>query len=104
MDTLWAEERSDGAWERAWQEREVAVSHSLTEAEHALVREGVQIGRALAAAGLAFDASTFVAMRVLEASVEENLDPVHALRSSALRDLIERSAEVTTRILTVAGS
>ena len=104
MDTLWAEERSDGARERARQERDVAVSYSLTAAEHALVREGVQLGRALAAAGLPFDASTFVAMRVLEATVEESLDPVHALRSSALRDLIERSADITTSILRVTAS
>ena len=103
MDTLWAEERSDAARERARQERAVATSYALTEAEHALVREGVQVGRALAAVGLAFDASTFVTMRVLETSVEGNLDPMHALRSSHVRDLIARSAELTTSILTATG-
>jgi hypothetical protein len=95
----WVERRSDAARLRVKQEREVAVSHSLAAAEHALVAEGVHVGRALAAAGLAFDALTFAAMRVLETSAEHDVDPAEALRSSPLVELIERSAERTTSIL-----
>jgi hypothetical protein len=101
MDGSWVEAYRQRAGERARQEREVAVSHALSAAEYALVREGVHVGRALAAAGLEFDPSTFVTMRVLETSVEEGVDPQEALRSVALRDLIARSAERCTSLLSV---
>ena len=80
---------------RARQEREVAVSHALTKAEFALAEEGAEVGAALASAGLEFDATTFVALRVLETSAAEDMDPVEVLRSSKLRDLIERSVALT---------
>ena len=80
-------------------ERESDISESLIDAEHALVWEGVHVGRALAAAGLPFDPTTFAAMRVLETSVEEDIDSFQTLRSAEIRDLIERSAELTTSIL-----
>jgi hypothetical protein len=86
-------------WERVRQERDVQVAHRLTTAEYALAQEGAQIGRALAEAGLGFDAHTFVAIRILESTVEEGLDLAHALRSTVLRGLIERSTELTTGIL-----
>ena len=90
----------DGSWvEEHDREREDDIADSLIDAEHALVWEGVHVGRALAAAGLAFDPATFAAMRILETSVEESLDSSHALRSTELRDLIARSAELTTSIL-----
>jgi hypothetical protein len=85
--------------ERGRQEREVALSHALVEAEYALAREGAWVGRALVSAGLEFDAVTFVAVRVLETSVAENMDPADALASSELRDLIERSAALATGLL-----
>lgn len=75
------------------------MSHRLTTAEYALAHEGAEIGRALAAAGLDFDAHTFVAIRILESTIEEGLDLAHALRSATLRGLIERSAELTSGIL-----
>jgi hypothetical protein len=75
------------------------VSHALTRAEYALVREGVGIGRVLAAAGLAFDPTTFVALRVLEASVEERVESLHTLGNAEVRDLIVRSAAATRQIL-----
>jgi len=91
--------RGQSSWERACQERDVKVSHRLTTAEYALAHEGAEIGRALAEAGLAFDPRTFVAIRILESSIEEGLDLASALRSTALRGLIERSAELTSGIL-----
>jgi hypothetical protein len=84
---------------RARQEREVALSHALTRAEYALASEGAEIGRTLGSAGLEFDARTFVAIRVLETSVAEDMDPVDALTSVELRDLIERSAELTDGLI-----
>ena len=75
------------------------TSHRLTTAEYALAHEGARIGRALAEAGLAFDPRTFVALRVLESTIEEDLDPVHALSSTVLHDLIERSAALTSGLL-----
>ena len=85
--------------ERERQEREVALSHALAEAEYALAREGAHVGRALESAGLEFDATTFVAVRVLETSVAENMDPADALASSELRELIARSAALTSGLL-----
>jgi hypothetical protein len=80
-------------------ERENDISESLIDAQHALVWEGVHVGRTLAAAGLAFDPATFAAMRVLETSVEEDIDSMQTLMSVEIRDLIERSADLTTSIL-----
>jgi hypothetical protein len=80
-------------------ERESDISESLIDAEHALVWEAVHVGRALAAAGLPFDPTTFAAMRVLETTVEEDIDSFQTLRSVEIRDLIERSAELTASIL-----
>jgi hypothetical protein len=93
-DSLEGRERA-----RERQEREVALNHALAEAEYALAREGAHVGRALASAGLEFDATTFVAVRVLETSVAENMDPADALASLELRRLIERSAALTSGLL-----
>jgi hypothetical protein len=80
-------------------ERESDIAESLIDAQHALVWEGVHVGRALAAAGLPFDPTTFAAIRVLETSVEEDIDSFQTLRSAEIRELIERSAELTASIL-----
>ena len=85
--------------EESDREREVDIADSLVDAEHALVWEGVHVGRAITAAGLPFDPTTFAAMRVLETSVEEDIDSFQTLRSGEIRDLIERAAELTTSIL-----
>ena len=84
---------------RARQEREVEVAHALTRAEYALAHEGAEIGRALASVGFDFDALTFAALRVLESSIAEDMDPVDALSLSHLRDLITRSAAMTDDVL-----
>lgn len=96
---LESEQSPESSVERERQEREVALSHALAEAEYALAREGAHVGRALESAGLEFDATTFVAVRVLETSVAENMDPAEALASSELRDLIERSAALASGLL-----
>jgi hypothetical protein len=55
--------------------------------------------RAFALVGLDFDAQTFVAIRVLESSVAEDLDLEHALSSSVIRGLIDRSAALSEDLL-----
>jgi len=94
-----ADERSPGSGARQRQEQEVAVAHALAAAEYALAREGARVGRVLEEAGLAFDAHTFVALRILESSVEEDVDPVDALSTELLRGLVERSAQLTAGLL-----
>lgn len=84
---------------RARQERLVALSHSLTVAEHALAREAVVIGRTFEQAGLAFDPMTFVVLRILEGTIAENADPVDCLRVLAALGLLDRSAAMAEELL-----
>lgn len=83
---------------RARQERELATRHLVAVMEYALAREAVSVGLALEAAGLAFDPLTFVAMRVLEASVAEHADPAETLEWLVADGCLER-----TVALAVAG-
>ena len=83
---------------RAHQDRDIAMEHALTSAEYALAFEAAQLGRAFAVVGLDFDAPTFVALRVLESSVAENLDLAHALGSSVIRGLIDRSVALSEEL------
>jgi hypothetical protein len=99
MDESLVDECDDRERERARQERDVELSHALITAEFALVREGVELGRALAAVGLSFDPATFVTMRVLEACLHQDVEALPALDNDEVRDLIARSTTVTRRIL-----
>ena len=83
---------------RMRQDRDIATSHALATAEYALASEAAQLRDAFAAARLDFDAATFVALRILESSVAENLDLEHALGSSVIRDLIERSVALSDEL------
>lgn len=84
---------------RERQDRDIAMTHALTTAEYALASEAAQVARAFAIVGLGFDAPTFVAMRVLESSVAEDLDLQHALSSSVIRNLIDHSAALSEDLL-----
>lgn len=84
---------------RARQDRDIAMTHALTSAEFALATEAAQFARAFSLVGLDFDAPTFVAVRILESSVAEDLDLEHALSSSVIRRLIERSAALSEELL-----
>lgn len=88
---------------RARQERLVALSHSLTAAEHALAREAVVVGRTFEQAGLAFDPMTFVVMRILEGSIAEHADPVDCLRVLGALGLLDRSAAMAVELLDEAA-
>ena len=59
---------------RERQEREIALGHSLTTAEHELAREAFTLGRTFERAGIDFDPLTFVALRIVEGSHDEHVD------------------------------
>ena len=83
---------------RELQEAELATRHRVAFAEFALAREAELLDGVFRQAGLRFDPGTFVALRVLESCIDERLDPVPALRSSALRGLIDRATELTATL------
>jgi hypothetical protein len=96
-------EAAGGGALRARQERLVALSHSLTAAEHALAREACVVGRTFEEAGLAFDPMTFVVMRILEGSIAEQADPVDCLRVLGALGLLDRSAAMAVELLDKAA-
>lgn len=88
---------------RTSQERQVALSHSLTAAEHALAREACAVGRTFECAGIHFDPMTFVVMRILEGSLAEQADPVDCLRVLAALGLLDRSIALAVDLLDEAA-
>ena len=76
---------------RESQEQEISLDFSLATAEHALAREAYTLARVFAAAGLDFDPVTFVALRVVEASDEDHVDPVECLELLVRFGFLERS-------------
>jgi hypothetical protein len=88
------DERFELAALRRQQERDIRTRHSIVELELALATDAVQVGRAFAEAGLAFDPRTFIASRILEVAVTEDTDP-RALLAWLVEDgSIERSVEL----------
>lgn len=85
------------------QDHEIALEHSLAAAEFALAREACAVGRVLDEAGLAFDAATFVSVRILEASVDGGADPVDCLRVLRELGVVDRSAGTARTLLGEAG-
>jgi len=84
---------------RGLQEQEIALGHSLANAEHALAREACELGRAFVEAGIAFDPLTFVVMRIFEASEDENVDPVECLALLVELGFLERSVSLANDLL-----
>lgn len=84
---------------RARQENELATSHALASMEYALAREAFHVGLAMRRAGIGFDPLTFVALRVLEASLAELVDPSCTLAALADNGSLERSVELATDLL-----
>ena len=76
---------------RAKQERELAAAHSLATMEFALADEAYHIVRALRDAGLELDPLTLVALRVLEACVENDVEPVDFVQMLVDRGSLARS-------------
>lgn len=94
-------EHRDALRER--QEREVAITHSLEMAEHALAEEACAVGTAFAQVGIAFDPITFVALRVLEASATATGDPLGSLEALDDIGLVRRSADRAAQLLADVG-
>lgn len=84
---------------RHLQERAIALDHSLTAAEHALTRDAVVVGLTLARAGIEFDPRTFVALRIVEGSLDLAVDPIECLRLMQARGVIERAVAATVDLL-----
>jgi len=84
---------------RESQEREIALRHSLTTAEHALAREAVALGRTLEQAGIAFDPLTFIALRIVEGSDNERVDPVECLELLVQFGFVDRSVALANDML-----
>ena len=79
---------------RAKQERELAAAHSLASMEFALADEAYHIVLALRDAGLELDPLTLVALRVLEACVENDVEPVDFVQMLVERGSLARSVEL----------
>lgn len=75
----------------------------MTAAEFALAREACAVGRVLDEAGLSFDAATFVAVRILEASVDGGAEPLDCLRVLHELGVVERSVGMARALLDAAA-
>jgi hypothetical protein len=84
---------------REQQEREIALGHSLARAEHELALEAFALGQTLARAGVHFDPMTFVALRIVEGSHEEQVDPVQCLNALIALGVLERSVAQAADLL-----
>jgi hypothetical protein len=84
---------------RERQEREISLGHSLTTAEHELAREAFTLGRTLERAGIHFDPLTFVALRIVEGSHDEHVDPVDCLNVLLAFGFLERSVAMAVDLL-----
>jgi hypothetical protein len=91
MQTGPDEEEMTAASARERQERKIALSHSLTCAEHALACEAFTIGRTLECAGIDFDPLTFIAFRLVDGSTGMDVDPVELLELLLSEGFLERS-------------
>jgi hypothetical protein len=88
---------------RQSQEHEIALGHSLTTAEHALAREACALAQTFEQAGIAFDPLTFVAMRIVEGSDNEKVDPVECLEVLVRFGFLERSVALANDMLEEAA-
>ena len=88
---------------RERQEREIALGHSLTKAEYELAREAYTLGRTLEQAGIAFDPGTFVALRIIEGSRDEHVDPLDSLNVLVAFGFLERSVALAEGLLDQAA-
>jgi len=100
MDTGVDEENVPAAVARREQEREIAISHALTSAEFALARDAAIVGLMLARAGIDFDPRTFIALRIMEGSVDGSVDPVECLELMQARGVLERTVAMAADLLT----
>jgi hypothetical protein len=84
---------------RAEQERELAAAFSLAEMEHALATEAYHVALMLRDSGIELDPLTFVALRVLEACIAEQVEPSEAIAALVENGSLGRSVEIATDLL-----
>ena len=97
-----SEELADDLSLREQQERQIALGHSLTKAEHELAHEAFVLGRTLEQAGIAFDPLTFVALRIVEGSRDQHVDPSIPQRARRVR-FLEGSVALAVNLLDEAA-
>ena len=93
------EERAAADSLRRRQEREIALGYSLTSAEHELAREAFALARTFEEVGIVFDPVTFVALRIVEGSDAEHVDPVDCLSALVALGFLDRSVALTVDLL-----
>jgi hypothetical protein len=84
---------------RARQERELNAAYALAEMEHALATEAFHVTLVLRQVGIELDALTFLALRVLEACVAEQVDPSDAIAALLENGSLGRSLDLATDLL-----
>jgi hypothetical protein len=88
---------------RSRQEREIEFGHTLSEAEHDLAWEAFHFGRTLELAGIAFDPLTYIALRIVEGSIDEQTNPVDCLNVLGAFGFLERSVAIAVELLDEAA-
>ena len=88
---------------RRTQEESVAMSHRLSAMEFALAQEAAAVGRVFALAGVPFDSRTFVGLRLVEASVVEEVEPHDVLRVLGAGGALDRSVSMADDLLRPPG-
>jgi hypothetical protein len=84
---------------RARQERELNAAYALAEMEHALATEAFHVTLMLRQVGIELDALTFLALRVLEACIAEQVDPSDAIAALLENGSLGRSLDLATDLL-----
>jgi len=73
------------------QEHEIAVTHALSEVEHALATEARALSLVFEEADVTFDAMTFVALRLISECIEADIEPADLLTELHDRGVLERA-------------
>jgi hypothetical protein len=84
---------------RAHQERELAIEFALASMEHSLANEAFHVAVTLREAGVKVDPLTFVALRILEACVDEEVDPMVFIGMLVEAGSLARSVDIATDLL-----
>ena len=79
---------------RELQEREIALSHELSDVEHALSVEARAVSHLFAEAGVQFDLLTVVSLRIVNECFEMQVDPVVVLSDFMRRGVLRRAVDL----------
>lgn len=79
---------------RELQEREIALSHELSDVEHALSVEARAVSHLFAEAGVQFDLLTVVSLRIVNECFEMQVDPIVVLSDFMRRGVLRRAVDL----------